>query len=66
MGFHVVIVALTCSDRSGSYRVLKCVPNFSAHPLLGLGLDNYCGYRVSTGVAKINIDVRVATSTLKE
>ena len=34
MSFRVIIVALTCSDRSGSYRVLKCVPNFSAHPLI--------------------------------
>ena len=33
MGFGVIIVALTFSDRPGSYRVLKCVPNFSAHPL---------------------------------
>ena len=33
MGFRVIIVALTCGDRPGSYRVLKCVSNFSAHPL---------------------------------
>ena len=33
MGFRVIIVALAFSDRPGSYRVLKCVPNFSAHPL---------------------------------
>ena len=33
MGFRVLIVVLTYSDRPGSYRVLKFVPNFSAHPL---------------------------------